>query len=262
MRRTLVLFGFATALIVGIAALPVLAAADADVDIPGGLYYPPSLTVEGNAKITWTNHDIVSHSVTSAGGLFDSGPIEQNATFNHTFADTGTYPYGCTFNASTQRTPMQGVVIVVPEGMMVDPGGNVTPGEEPANTTLTDLVAGEGNLTAFAGSVEKARLAKTVLSNDTEVLDALILHHIVRGNHTTEDLTAFASAVGNETVLETLSGDNLTVGTAGGTLTLGNATVVASNITAANGIVHIIDTVLVPPENATPAATPEEPVTP
>jgi uncharacterized surface protein with fasciclin (FAS1) repeats/plastocyanin len=284
MRGNPTILGLVVALAIGLVALPALAAT-ADVDIRGGSYIPASLTIEDNTTVIWTNYDEVSHTVTSTGGLFDSGPIEGNGTFDYTFADTGTYPYGCTLNASTQRTPMQGVVIVVPEGMMVDGDENATPGEEPASMTLADLVATDENLTSFADAVGEAGLTETVLatggpytvfvpddaafealgnetraglSNDTETLDALLMHHMVRGNYTVEDLMAEANATGNETVLETLAGDNLTVGMVDGTLTVGNATIVASDIMADNGVVHIIDTVLVPPglvppENATPA---------
>nr|WP_303716574.1 hypothetical protein [Methanoculleus marisnigri] len=172
MRRNPTILGLVAALAIGLVALPALAVT-ADVDIRGGEYHPASLTVEGNTTVTWTNYDEVSHTVTSTGGLFDSGPIEQNGTFNYTFADTGTYPYGCTLNASTQRTPMQGVVIVVPEGMMVDGDGNVTPGEEPANMTLIDLVAADENLTAFADAVGEAGLTETVLTTGGRIQSLL-----------------------------------------------------------------------------------------
>jgi uncharacterized surface protein with fasciclin (FAS1) repeats/plastocyanin len=289
MRRNSTILGLVAALAIGLVALPVLAATT-DVDIRGGAYIPASLTVEGNTTVTWTNYDEVSHTVTSTGGLFDSGPIEQNETFNHTFNDTGTYPYGCTLNASTQRTPMQGVVIVVPEGMVVAPDENVTPGEE-SNMTLAALIAGDENLTSFADAVEDAGLTQTVLaaggpytvfapdnaafevlgnetlaelSNDTETLDALLMYHVVRGNYTAEDLATEANVTGNETVLETLAGDSLNVTAVDGDLTIENATIVTSNLTADNGVIHIIDTVLVPPGFVLPLenVTPVENVTP
>lgn len=288
MRMNSTILGLAAVLVIGLVALPVLAAT-ADVDIRGGEYIPASLTVEGNTAVTWTNYDEVSHTVTSTGGVFDSGPIEQNETFNYTFADTGTYPYGCTLNASTRRTPMQGVVIVVPEGMMVEENGNET-GEEPGNMTLADLIAGDGNLTSFADAVGKAGLTQTVLNaggpytvfapddaafealdnetrtallNDTEMLDSLLMHHVVRGNYTAEDLMEETNVTGNETVLEALTGDSLNVSSAGGDLTVENATIVASDLIAENGVVHIIDTVLVPPDLLPPEnVTPVENVTP
>lgn len=288
--------GLVAALAIGLIALPALAAT-ADVEIEGGSYHPASLTVESNTTVTWTNYDRVSHTVTSTGGLFDSGPLEQSDAFSYTFTDAGTYPYGCTLNASKQRTPMQGVVIVVPEGMAVTPGGNATPGNEPEYVTLADVIALNENLTTFTEAVGVAGLAQTVITrggpytvfapndaafealgnetlaglfNDTEMLDTLIMYHIVEGNYTVEDLMAAANTTGNGTLLSTLIGDPLTVSVTDGVLTVENATLVASDIRADNGIIHIINKVLVPPgsgigevlENVTSTAPPVEQVVP
>jgi len=298
MRKNSIILGLAAVLAICLIAVPVFAAT-ADVEIRGGSYSPASLTVEGNTTVTWTNYDTVSHTVTSTSGVFDSGPIEENETFDYTFTDAGTYPYGCTLNASTQRTPMQGVVIVVPEGMMVEPGGNVTPtgnvtpGEEPVNMTLVDLIAGEANLTTFADALDRAGVAKMVLTsgggpytvfapddaafealgnetlttifNDTEMLDALLMHHVVEGNYTVEDLMAASNTTGNMTTLDTLAGNTINVTAVDGNLTVENATIVTADVAAENGIVHVIDMVLVPEglipaENVTP--TPAENITP
>lgn len=281
----------ATLAIISLIALPALAAT-ADIEIEGRAYHPASLTVESNTTVTWTNYDQVSHTVTSTGGLFDSGPLKQDETFSYTFTDVGTYPYGCTLNVSKQRTPMQGVIIVVPEGgMPAAPDDTRTPEEGAEDITLVDVIAGDENLTILAEAVERANLARTVLStsgggpytvfapndaafealgnetlaglfNDTETLDTLLMYHVVEGNYTAEDLAAEVNATGNETLLPTLSGDMLTVSMTDDVLRVENATIVASNSTAGNGIIHIIDRVLMPPENMTSPAPSAEPVIP
>jgi uncharacterized surface protein with fasciclin (FAS1) repeats len=80
---------------------------------------------------------------------------------------------------------------------------------------------------------------------------------------------AEANATGNGTTLETLTGDALNVSIVDGSLMIGNATILVADLAADNGIVHIIDMVLVPeglipPENETPAenVTPAVNVTP
>jgi plastocyanin len=71
--------------------------ATAAVDIKGG-YKPQCASVAPGTTVTWTWSDpVFAHSVTSdAAGLFDSGVLEPGSTFEHTFADAGTYQYHCT----------------------------------------------------------------------------------------------------------------------------------------------------------------------
>lgn len=268
MKRRSAILGFVLIVAVGLIALPVLAGT-ATVDIHGCAYHPSSLTVEENTTVTWKNNDRVSHTATGTGGPFDSGPIEANETFNYTFADTGTYPYGCTLNASSQRVPMQGVVIVVPGGMMVAPDD-----EEPGNETLDYFISQNENLTYFARAVEISGLVQAILAsggpytvfapddaafedlgdetladlgNNTVALDTLLMYHIVEGNYTYEDLETEVNATGNETDLSTLSGDVLSINEINETLRIENVTITAQDIVADNGIIHVIDEVLIPP---------------
>jgi plastocyanin len=66
------------------------------VNIQNYVFSPSTITVTAGTTITWKNYDIDAHTVTSDEGLFNSGSIQQNATFTHTFDSTGTYDYHCT----------------------------------------------------------------------------------------------------------------------------------------------------------------------
>lgn len=66
-----------------------------EVFIQGNAFNPSSRTVAANTTITWTNKDSTPHTVTSNSGSFDSGTINANGTFSHTFTAAGTYSYHC-----------------------------------------------------------------------------------------------------------------------------------------------------------------------
>ena len=76
--------------------------ASAAVSIENGAFVPAIITVAAGTTITWTNNDSMAHTVTSDGGLFDSGSISaaglytSGGTFSNTFATAGTYMYHCT----------------------------------------------------------------------------------------------------------------------------------------------------------------------
>jgi amicyanin len=86
------------------------------VSIPKGVgttqglnYAPASVTVAKGGKVTWTNNDPVPHTVTSTsvpsgGTSFDSGNMNQNATYTVTFTVDGTYQYKCTYHPWMQGT--------------------------------------------------------------------------------------------------------------------------------------------------------------
>jgi plastocyanin len=86
---------------------PALAASGNAVSISNFAFSPASITVPAGTKVTWTNNDSVAHTVSSRGGLFDSGSLSPKATFSYTFAQKGTYEYFCSFHSS-----MNGKVIV------------------------------------------------------------------------------------------------------------------------------------------------------
>jgi len=80
------------------------------VSIPKGVgstqglnYVPAGVMVAKGGKLTWTNNDPVPHTVTSTSvpsgaSSFDSGNMNQNATYTVTFTVDGTYQYKCTYH--------------------------------------------------------------------------------------------------------------------------------------------------------------------
>jgi plastocyanin len=64
------------------------------VSIMNFSFSPNSLTVKVGTKVTWTNHDSVTHTVTANQGAFNS-PVLPGNSFSFTFTKAGTYAYHC-----------------------------------------------------------------------------------------------------------------------------------------------------------------------
>lgn len=108
---------------------------------------------------------------------------------------------------------------------------------------LTETLKGDGPFTVFAPPDEAfaglpAGTLDAVLSNETE-LTRVLTYHVVPGTYTAADLAGTDN-------LTTLSGATLTVSTDGG-VKVDGATVVTADIQAKNGVIHVIDTVMLPP---------------
>jgi plastocyanin len=71
-----------------------------EVFIQGMAFNPSSITVAAGTTITWTNKDVVNHTVTSKTNVFDSGSLSKGSTFSFTFATAGTYSYYCQVHPS------------------------------------------------------------------------------------------------------------------------------------------------------------------
>ncbi len=123
-------------------------------------------------------------------------------------------------------------------------GGFTTLASAIESAGLTDALSGEGPFTVFAPTDDAfSALPDGVLDRlldpaNAETLTAVLRHHVVAGRLAAADLTA-----GD---LETIGGTTLAVALDGGTVKVGDATVTTPDISAANGIVHEIDRVLLP----------------
>ena len=77
------------------------------VNIQNLAFGPARLVVSPGTQIIWTNQDGFQHTTTSDRGLWDSGPINSGAHFEHLFKMVGTFTYHCTVHPF-----MHGTVIV------------------------------------------------------------------------------------------------------------------------------------------------------
>ena len=87
-------------------------------------FSPATLTITAGDTVTWTNEDQVAHTATSTTGAFDSGSLDQGASFSQTFTTPGTYDYLCTPHPS-----MTGQIVVqaAPSAPASTPAGGQVP---------------------------------------------------------------------------------------------------------------------------------------
>jgi len=77
------------------------------ISIQNFAFNPGTLTVPNGTTVTWINNDNVDHTVTTEGGLFNSGPLNNGQNFTYTFTTPGTYNYSCSIHPY-----MKGIIIV------------------------------------------------------------------------------------------------------------------------------------------------------
>ncbi len=106
---------------------------------------------------------------------------------------------------------------------------------------LVDTLKGPGPFTVFAptdsafAKVPKADL--DALLKDKAKLTAVLTYHVLAGKVMAKDVKAGS--------VKTVQGGALTLATAGG-VTVNGAKVTAADIAADNGVIHVVDTVLLP----------------
>jgi plastocyanin/predicted small secreted protein len=62
--------------------------------------------------VLWTFEGSLPHTVTADDDLFDSGTLNQGASFSFTFEETGTYPYYCSLHGGPGGNGMAGTIVV------------------------------------------------------------------------------------------------------------------------------------------------------
>lgn len=112
-----------------------------------------------------------------------------------------------------------------------------------ASATLTVFAPTDAAFALLGGAAINDLLA------DPDALSDILLYHVVSG--TALDSAAATDAVG--TTIEMANGDRVGVSAKNDSLFLNLSKVTATDIQADNGVIHVIDAVLMPPADATPS---------
>jgi len=122
---------------------------------------------------------------------------------------------------------------------------------------LADTFKGEGEYTVFAptneafGKVPKANLDNLMKPENKEQLQTVLKYHVLQGKMNATDVLAKIKDANNKLDVTTLNGEVLTLSEKDGKVMIkdvkGNtATVISADVDASNGVVHVIDKVLMP----------------
>lgn len=109
---------------------------------------------------------------------------------------------------------------------------------------LVDTLKGEGPFTVFAPTDEafaalpKGTVDSLLQPENKDQLVAILTYHVVPGKVMSTDLSDGMTAT-------TVQGSDVTIGTEGG-VTVNGANVVAPDVEASNGVIHVIDAVILP----------------
>ena len=109
---------------------------------------------------------------------------------------------------------------------------------------LDVALTGDGPFTVFAPTDEAfGKLPEgtvEALLNDIPTLTDILLYHVVDGHVLAADVAGLSSAT-------TLQGEAISIEAMGGVMLNGSSNVVTTDILATNGVIHVIDEVLLPP---------------
>lgn len=109
---------------------------------------------------------------------------------------------------------------------------------------LIETLQSEGPFTVFAPTDEAfAKLPKGTVESllkDKEALTNVLLYHVVSGKVTAKDVVKLNSA-------ETVQGSSVNIKVVDGKVMINDAQVISADVNASNGVIHVIDTVILPP---------------
>ena len=112
---------------------------------------------------------------------------------------------------------------------------------------LVDVLKSEGPFTVFAPTDEafaalpEGTVESLLLPENKELLASILLYHVVSGAVTAADVVQLDSA-------PTVNGASVSITVGDDGVSVDNANVIQTDVLASNGVIHVIDAVILPPE--------------
>ena len=229
---------------------------------PGNYYTPADLTISSGDVVYWVSeggyHD-VNFNINSITNETFGNPSEiANASLpaqsagemgSITFSEPGTYNYDCSVGShaamgmvgSITVTAIQSTTVV---DVVVNSENHTTLEAAVVAAGLVETLSGDGPFTVFAPTdaafaLLPEGLIAQLLEDATGDLTTILTHHVHSGNVLSTDLS-------NGMMVPTLAGTELTVNITDGMVQIDNANVSVADIETDNGVVHVINAVLIP----------------
>ena len=227
-------------------------------------YAPASVAIEVGQTVVWVNmggtHD-VNAAMSSVGDMWDNpetftipavqGSSEGVCIGSHTFTVEGTYDYDCsignhaangmvasvTVNPATQSNSVVDIIVNSEDHTVLEAAV--------IEANLAGTLSGDGPFTVFAPTDEAFATLLDALGYTAEellaypVLTDILLYHVVGAQALSTDLT-------DGQQINTLLEDDVLVTINENGVFINQAQVIVADLEANNGVVHVIDAVLVP----------------
>jgi uncharacterized surface protein with fasciclin (FAS1) repeats len=110
---------------------------------------------------------------------------------------------------------------------------------------LVDTLKGEGPFTVFAptdaafAKLPAGTLDELLKAENKQKLQRILSYHVVSGRVSSAEVVKLRTA-------KAVSGDTIDIKTSGGSVMVDNARVVKTDVHASNGVIHVIDSVILP----------------
>lgn len=111
---------------------------------------------------------------------------------------------------------------------------------------LVQTMQEDGPFTVFAptnaafNKLPEGTVQDLLQPENRDRLTSILTYHVVQGENMAVDVQGMSSVT-------TMEGNSLSISTSNGSVQVGNATVIQADVRASNGVLHAIDTVLMPP---------------